>query len=112
MSYHGLGAGPGPVETYYVDMPFPWGEDTEVRVPVAVLVRDAVRAISPSDVSNAIPWDSLNRRLQASLPVWIEQANKLAEPHIDRYINKAILKFALVSAALMGGAFLVARKMK
>ena len=37
MSYHGLGAGPGPTETYYVDMPFPWGENTELKLTLFVI---------------------------------------------------------------------------
>ena len=47
MSYHGMGAGPGPVKTYSVDMPFPWGKDTEVTVPVDQMVNDTWAALSP-----------------------------------------------------------------
>lgn len=47
MSYHGVGAGPGPTKTYKVDMPFPWGKDTEVVVPVQQMVDDTWAALAP-----------------------------------------------------------------
>jgi len=42
-----MGAGPGPVKTYKMDMPFPWGENTEVTVPVDQMVSDTWAALSP-----------------------------------------------------------------
>jgi hypothetical protein len=48
VSYHGVGAGPGPVKTYKVDAPFPWGKDTEVTVPVDQMVSDTWAALAPS----------------------------------------------------------------
>jgi hypothetical protein len=110
MSYHGLGAGPGPVETYYVDMPFPWGDDTELRLPVYALTQDVVRNVQKADLASLVPWDSINRRLEVSMPLWIDQANELAKPHIDAYINSALLKFAGITAVLIGGAFFVATR--
>jgi hypothetical protein len=47
MSYHGIGAGPGPVATYKVDAPFPWGDNTSVSIPVQAMVTDAWNAVSP-----------------------------------------------------------------
>jgi len=47
MSFHGMGAGPGPVVTYKVDAPFPWGSNTEITVPMQQMVDDAWSAISP-----------------------------------------------------------------
>jgi hypothetical protein len=47
MSYHGVGAGPGPVKTYKVDMPLPWGDNTEITVPVQQVIADAWTELSP-----------------------------------------------------------------
>jgi len=47
MSYRGVGAGPGPVEKYKVDAPFPWGDDTEITLPIQELVNDAWSAVTP-----------------------------------------------------------------
>lgn len=47
MSYHGVGAGPGPVEKYKVDAPWPWGDNTEIAVPVQEMVNDAWNAARP-----------------------------------------------------------------
>lgn len=111
MSYHGIGAGPGPVETYYVDLPFPWGENTALSLPVRQMSKDVIRSITTADTAALVPWDSINIRVQTSLPVWIEDAAALAEPHVDRFVNKALLKFAGITAVLLGGAFYAAKKM-
>jgi hypothetical protein len=110
MSYHGIGAGPGPVELYRVDMPFPWGDNTELKLPVHAIVQDALDSITEADAAQLVPWDSINRRVQASMPVWINQALAEAQPAIDENVNKALLKFAVITAALMGGAFYVAKR--
>jgi hypothetical protein len=47
MSYHGVGAGPGPVKTYKVDAPFPWGENTEIKIPVQQMADDSYAAVLP-----------------------------------------------------------------
>lgn len=39
--YRAMGAGPGPTTTYLVDLPLPWGTDTEVTLPLQQLVDDA-----------------------------------------------------------------------
>ncbi len=119
MSYHGLGAGPGPTERYYLDMPFPWGQDTEVVLPVRAITadatREALRVLRGQDLAALVPWDSINTRIQVSMPLWIDQAveeaNIAAKPHIDAYIDSALVKFAGITTVLMGGAFLVAYKM-
>jgi hypothetical protein len=46
--YHSIGAGPGPTVTYLVDLPLPWGKDTEVTLPIEALVNDAVAVAQPS----------------------------------------------------------------
>ena len=43
----GLGAGPGPTTTYLVDLPLPWGKDTEVTLPMDQLVADAWASMEP-----------------------------------------------------------------
>jgi hypothetical protein len=47
VSYHGVGAGPGPVKTYKVDAPWPWGENTEIKIPVQQMADDSYAAILP-----------------------------------------------------------------
>jgi len=47
VSYHGVGAGPGPTKTYLVDMPLPWGNNTEITVPVQQVVADTWAQLSP-----------------------------------------------------------------
>lgn len=46
--YHPVGAGPGDVVTYRIDLPLPWGRDTEVTLPIQALVDDAYAAMEPN----------------------------------------------------------------
>lgn len=46
--YRAVGAGPGPTVTYLVDLPQPWGRDTQVTIPVEALVDDALVAAQPT----------------------------------------------------------------
>jgi hypothetical protein len=46
--YYPMGAGPGEVVTYRVDLPLPWGRDTEVTLPIQALVDDAWVAMEPN----------------------------------------------------------------
>jgi hypothetical protein len=46
--YRAVGAGPGDVTTYRVDLPLPWGRDTEVTLPMQALVDDAYAAMEPN----------------------------------------------------------------
>jgi hypothetical protein len=43
----GLGAGPGEVVTYRVDLPYPWGDDSEITLPIEALVNDAWTVTEP-----------------------------------------------------------------
>jgi len=43
-----VGAGPGPTITYLVDLPLPWGKDTEVTLPIDALVADSVASAQPA----------------------------------------------------------------
>jgi hypothetical protein len=47
MTYRAVGAGPGPVQKYKVDAPWPWGDNTEIALPVDALVSDAWTAAQP-----------------------------------------------------------------
>jgi hypothetical protein len=47
MTYRPVGAGPGPVEKYKVDAPWPWGDNTEIALPIQELVSDAWAAAKP-----------------------------------------------------------------
>ena len=46
--YGAVGAGPGDTITYRVDLPLPWGKDTEVTLPMQALVDDAWTAMEPN----------------------------------------------------------------
>jgi hypothetical protein len=43
-----MGAGPGKTITYLVDLPLPWGKDTEVTLPIEALVSDATDQAQPA----------------------------------------------------------------
>ena len=45
--YRAVGAGPGPTTTYYVDLPLPWGTNTEITLPMDQLVTDAWASMEP-----------------------------------------------------------------
>jgi hypothetical protein len=47
MAYRAVGAGPGAVQKYKVDAPWPWGDNTEIALPVDALVSDAWTAALP-----------------------------------------------------------------
>ena len=59
MTYRAVGAGPGPVKTYKVDAPFPWGDNTEIKIPVQAMVDDAWNAAYPHllDLENKLIQD-------------------------------------------------------
>lgn len=42
-----LGAGPGPTQTFDVDLPLPWGKDTPVTLPVQALADSFGTAMQP-----------------------------------------------------------------
>jgi hypothetical protein len=46
--YRAVGAGPGDTRTYLVDLPLPWGRDTEVTLPIQALVDDAWTSMEPN----------------------------------------------------------------
>lgn len=104
-----LAAGPGPVITYKVDMPFPWGDDTEVTLPVKAMIDDAaneatqhlpeiedylvtrLRAWLPTVGPEAIKsvWPSAKADLEAELPVLIDQAKSQVPPLVEAAVAAA-----------------------
>jgi len=105
MSYHGLGAGPGPTQTYRIDMPLPWGDDTEVTVPMYAIVQDLVREAERANLADLVPYDSINRRIQASIPVWVDQLEKEIDPYVNEVIDRATSRALILSGLVLGAAF-------
>lgn len=108
MSYHGLGAGPGPVETYRVDLPFPWGADTELKLPIAAITQDALRAAERAGTAGLVPWDSINRRIEASMPVWIDQLQQEIDPYVNEVIGRITRRVTFVATSLVAASVLAA----
>jgi len=46
--YRSVGAGPGDTMTYRVDLPLPWGRDTEVTIPMQAMMDDAWASVEPN----------------------------------------------------------------
>lgn len=83
MSYRmtGLGAGPGPVRTYKVDLPFPWGDDTAIKLPLDAMVKDAVAAIPMKTLVAAA--------MAEAVPLVNEQVPQLIATYIDPKLGQA-----------------------
>lgn len=114
MSYHGVGAGPGPTKTYKVDMPFPWGKDTEVVVPVQAMVDDTWAALAPHI-------DALEAKLiqdaEDEAAIYGPEAtrkimNQVVLPSVDKQMQEAfaeldVMKEDAVKALIYVGATMV-----
>jgi len=87
MSYHaGVGAGPGPVAKYKVDAPWPWGDDTEIAIPVQQMVTDAWTALQPK-------LDALENQLVTDIETEVSlYAPKLAKDLIDNIVLPELSK--------------------
>jgi len=75
-STRGLGAGPGPTATYYVDLPLPWGRDTEIALPMEQLTADAWVALSPKmdqTIAKASVAIALSAAVAVGFAVWLVQ---------------------------------------
>ena len=69
----GLGAGPGEIVTYRVDLPLPWGRDTEVTLPMEAIMNDAWTAVEPN-VSAAIARGAVIVSMARAIAPWSGEA--------------------------------------
>jgi hypothetical protein len=89
MSYHGVGAGPGPVKTYRVDAPFPWGKDTELKLPVQAMIDDAWAAAYPHlmDLEGKLIRD-MEDEVRYFAPVMADQLiDEKVRPELERQLE-------------------------
>lgn len=116
MSYHGMGAGPGPVKTYKVDMPFPWGENTEVTVPVDQMVNDTWAAISPKlDQLEAKMIQDMEDEMNLYAPQLVKTImDQSVRPELNRQAEVAMAEFDIMkmdvvkAVAITGIAIVIA----
>jgi len=100
----GLGAGPGPVETYLVDMPFPWGDNTAVTLPVQEIADDFTSAILPEASARA------NQLIERQ---WRQMIRPDIQDELDRIdvIKKELITAFAVGIGVLGvGAYFIWRK--
>lgn len=89
MSYHGLGAGPGPIKTYKVDLPFPWGADTEVKLPLDAIVKDAVQSIPVQQLVQSA-WGAALPLAQEDLPILLKTYLEPKFGQAEYIVNQAL----------------------
>jgi hypothetical protein len=97
-----LGAGPGPVKKYLVDLPFPWGDDTEVTVPMQQFVTDAVASVPLEQLAIQFVesgWPTLKSKIEADGPEIVSMALEPKLGEAKYYVNQ-----------LMGEADKIARR--
>lgn len=92
-----LGAGPGPVETYRVDLPLPWGPNTEIRMPVQQMAFDMVNAA----------WPNIHGRLKALAPELARDAMMEVEPVALEHERALVRQAWLLGGAVLGGVGLL-----
>jgi hypothetical protein len=92
-----LGAGPGAVSTYRVDLPLPWGSDTEIRMPMQQMAYDFVNAA----------WPNLHGRITALVPELSRAAVMEIEPKAIEHENRLLTHAWMLGAAVLGGAALL-----
>jgi hypothetical protein len=74
--YRAMGAGPGPATSYYVDLPLPWGKDTEIALPMDQLTADAWETLSPKmdqSIAKASVAIALSAAVAVGFAVWLVQ---------------------------------------
>lgn len=100
MSYHGVGAGPGPVKTYKVDAPFPWGKDTEVTLPVEQMVTDTWNALAPSlDAFEAKLINDMEDEANLYGPRLVKQVmDEVVRPEIAKQMEIAFAQVDMVTS--------------
>jgi hypothetical protein len=100
VSYHGVGAGPGPVKTYKVDAPFPWGKDTEVTLPVEQMVTDTWNALAPSlDAFEAKLINDMEDEANLYGPRLVKQVmDEVVRPEIAKQMEIAFAQVDMVTS--------------
>lgn len=86
-----LGAGPGPVKKYFVDLPFPWGDNTEVTVPVQQIMKDALQAVPLQQLAAQFVeegWPTLKSKVEEDAPQIISQALEPKLGEAKYYVNQ------------------------
>ena len=89
MSYHSLGAGPGPVRTYKVDLPVPWGDDTEIKIPLDAMVKDAAKAIPVASLVQSA-WGEARPLLQGEAGLLITTYLEPKFAQAEYIVNQAL----------------------
>ncbi len=109
-----MGAGPGPVKMYKVDMPFPWGKDTEVVVPVDQMVSDTWAALSPKiDQLEAKMIQDMEDEMNLYAPELVKTImDQSVRPELNRQAEVAmaefdIMKMDVVKAVAITGVAIV-----
>lgn len=111
MSFHGIGAGPGPTKTYKVDMPFPWGKDTEIVLPVQTIVDDLWTAILPklNALETKLIGDMEEEVAYYSPTAARKVLNEVILPAVDKELEVAFAKVDVVKEdALKAGLAITA----
>jgi len=95
MTYRSMGAGPGPVKKYSIDMPFPWGKDTEVVVPIDEMVGDTWAALSPHiDQLEAKMIQDMEDEMNLYAPRLVKQImDESVRPELNRQAEVAMAEF-------------------
>lgn len=95
MSYRAVGAGPGPVEKYKVDAPWPWGDNTEIAIPVQEMVNDAWAAARPRIAElEAQLIDDMENEMTLYAPRLVRDVmDKTVMPELNRELEITMAEF-------------------
>lgn len=113
MTYHmdGLGAGPGPIKTYYVDLPFPWGKDTEVKVPLEAVLQDVLKLIPVDALAKQFVdagWPELRDQAGPDLPQLLDQAVGPKWNEAQHLVNQTLSDVDAIASRVTRGVFIAA----
>lgn len=108
LEWNQLGAGPGLTRTYYVDLPWPWGENTEVVVPMQQIVSDVLfeAELKLPELSREVAEAVLPiavERVNREIPNWTRALIAQAEPAAQKKINELSRRVYLLGAVLVAG---------
>lgn len=84
-----LGAGPGPTKTYLVDLPFPWGDDTKVTVPMDAIVKDAIKSVPIKELVESA-WGDILPLAEQDLPPMLDTFIGPKWSQAEYIVNRAI----------------------